>query len=178
MTRGTPGTALGWLGQSPLHGGEEPLWDLTRPRPPGRFHIVYFRTGTRSPSLLPARSSGWRLTWKKQGCKGAGLWTVPPPQSLRPIKVPRPHISASRVPWSLLQSVFQANVKTQVSSHLLCWDPHLRVDSRVTTAFGPAQRGWPEKSPQSFPVNASWRGQAGVLRGGKAWAPATLVLEL
>ena len=35
MTRGTPGTGLGWLGQSPLNGGEEPLWDLTRPRPLG-----------------------------------------------------------------------------------------------------------------------------------------------
>lgn len=176
MTRGTPGTALGWLGQSPLHGGEEPLWDLTRPRPPGRFHIVYFRTGTRSPSLLPARSSGWRLTWKKQGCKGAGLSGQCPRRGVCTLLKCR--VLTSRVPWSLLQSVFQANVKTQVSSHLLCWDPHLGIDSRVTTAFGPAQRGWPEKSPQSFPVNASWFGQAGILRGGKARAPATLVLEL
>lgn len=110
--------------------------------------------------------------------RSRALWTVPLPRGLRPIKVSRPHVSASRVPWSLLQSVFQANVKTQVSSHLLCWDPHLGVNSGVTTACGPAQRGWPEKSPQSFPVNASWRGQAGVLRGGKAQAPATLVLEL
>lgn len=63
------------------------------------------------PSLLPARSSRWRLAWKRRGCTGAGLCGQRPPRGLGPIKsAASSHLGVSD---ALVSSTvcFQANVK-------------------------------------------------------------------
>ena len=107
VTQGTPGTGVGWLGQSPLHGGEEPLWDLMRPRPPGRFPIVRFRIGTRSPPSCLRGAPGGVWPGRDGAAQEQGSVDSAPRGVCAQLKVLRPHISASRTPWSLLQSVFR-----------------------------------------------------------------------